>query len=362
MQDLIERWGAHGDSLAGRALSAMIDSGRLPHAVLISGPAGVGKRGLALRIAQALVCAEEQQPCDHCRPCRRIQNPDEPGREIQHADVEIVSPGGLCAVAEHDHRNTRSIGICVIRRIEHATSIKPFEGDRRVYIVDPADAMTSDASDAFLKTLEEPPAGVYFLLLTAQEEMLSETIRSRCRALRLAPLSAERIEQWLQRSGDAVPTDPEAQLELTRLARGRPGWLAAALREGDPLALRDAQIAAAVELAHANRAERLAWAEQLTGRRGASRETVANLDLVLDAWSDWWRDLWLVREGRADDVVHAAHREQIASESPRYPAEEVSRFLEAIQTTRQLIHRGVDHGGNPRLALEVLLLSIPPAR
>ena len=362
MHDAIDRWGAHGDSLAGRTLSAMIDSDRLPHAVLIGGPVGVGKRDLALRIAQALVCAERHPPCRQCRACRRIQDPDEPGRELQHADVEIISPGGLCAVADHDHRNTRTIGICVIRRIEHATSIKPFEGEHRVCIVDPADAMTSEASDAFLKTLEEPPPGVYFLLLTAQEAMLSETIRSRCRALRLAPLSAERIEQWLEHSDGAVPNDLEARLELTRLARGRPGWLAAALREGDPLAQRDAQIAAAIELAHATRAERLGWAEQLTGRRAASRDTVANIDLVLDAWIDWWRDLWLAAEGREADVVHVAHREQIASESPRYPAVEVGRFLEAIQTTQRLIHRGVDHGGNPRLALEVLLLSIPSAR
>lgn len=358
MPDSIDRWGAHGDSPMGRALTAMIDGARLPHAVLIAGPVGVGKRDLALRIAQALVCAEEQPPCRQCRACRRIQDPDEPGREIQHADVEIVAPGGLCAVSDHDHRNTRTIGICVIRRIEHATSIKPFEGERRVCIVDPADAMTSEASDAFLKTLEEPPAGVYFLLLTAREQMLSETIRSRCRALRLAPLPAERIAQWLEHSDDPVPTDPDDRLELMRLARGRPGWLAAALSEGDPLSLRDAQISAAVELAHATRAERLAWAEQLTGRRGASRDTVANLDLVLDAWRDWWRDLWLAGEGREAEVVHAGHRPQIATESSRYPAEEVSRFLEAIQATQRLIHRGA----NPRLALEVLLLSIPPAR
>ncbi len=362
MHDLIERWGAHGDALAGRTLSAIFDSGRLPHALLITGPAGVGKRDLALRIAQALVCTDEQPPCRQCRPCRRIHDPDEPTRELQHADVEIISPGGLCAVADHDHRNTRTIGICVIRRIEHATSIKPFEGDRRICIIDPAEAMTGDASDAFLKTLEEPPAGVHFLLLSAQENMISETIRSRCRTLALAPLSNERIERWLERIGESVPADPDARRELLRLARGRSSWLESELREGDPLIMRRAQIATAAELARSSRAERLSWAEQLVGRGRATRDTVDNLDLVLDVWSDWWRDLWLAAEGRDNDLVHATHREQIASEASRYSPEEVSRFLEAIRTTRQQIHHAADFGGNPRLALEVLLLRIPAAR
>ncbi len=360
-----DRWGPHADSLAVRTLTAMFEAQRLPHALLITGPVGVGKRDLALRIAQTLLCdsADERShgPCRECRPCRRLHDPAQPKLDPQHTDVEIIAPGSLCAESDHDHRNTRTIGICIIRRIEHVATLAPFEADQRVIIINPAEALTTDAADAFLKTLEEPPDRVHFILLTAQAEQLSETIRSRCRTLTLAPLATEHLDLWLQRwtteAGIELPTEPQRRAELGRLARGRPGWLESNLRDGDPVTLRAAQIDDAVRIANATRAERLDWSEQIVGR-SATAQTVANLELILDAWTDWWHDLWLSQSNQSDAIVHVSQLERIEQVAALYDQKELSHFLENIQRTRALIQKGV----NARLALDVLLLNIPPTR
>jgi len=357
-------WGPHAHTPAGRGLSAMIASDRLPHALLISGPTGVGKRDLAIRTAQALICesgGREQGPCRTCRTCLRLHDPSQPALEPQHTDVEVIGPGSLCADATHDHRNTRTVGICVIRRIEHDATLAPFEADRRIIIIDPADALTADAADAFLKTLEEPPDGVHFILLTTQAAGLSETIRSRCRSVSLAPLPHDaldmRLDEWAQAAGVAVPEQPDRRAELLRLARGRPGWLQANLSAGDPVTLRAAQIDDAVRIANADRSERLNWSEQLAGR-SATAQSVANVELILDAWTDWWRDLWLTLGNRNESLTHTSQRQRIAQIAPMYDQQHITQFLEQIQRTRALLQQGV----NARLALDVLLLAIPVAR
>ena len=362
---IADRWGPHADSLAGRTLVAMFEAQRLPHALLIAGPVGVGKRDLTIRIAQTLLCDSVDQqrdgPCRECRPCRRLHDPSQPNLDPQHTDVEIIAPGSLCAETDHDHRNTRTIGICVIRRIEHVATLAPFEANQRVIIINPADALTGDAADAFLKTLEEPPDRVHFILLSARAEQLSETIRSRCRMLTLAPLPAEQLDLWLERwateAGLELPSDPQRRAELGRLARGRPGWLQSNLRDGDPVTLRSAQIDDAIRIANATRAERLDWSGQIVGR-SATAQTVANLELILDAWTDWWRDLWLSRTNQHEALVHVSQLERIEQVAALYDQKELSQFLEKIQRTRALIQQGV----NARLALDVLLLNIPPTR
>ena len=360
-----DRWGPHASTMAGRTLAAMFEAERLPHALLIAGPVGVGKRDLAIRVAQTLLCerVEHQSdgPCRRCRTCRRLADPAQPKLDPQHTDVEVVAPGSLCADATHDHRNTRTIGICIIRRVEHVVTLAPFEADQRVIIINPAEALTPDAADAFLKTLEEPPDRVHFILLTAQLDRLSETIRSRCRTLRLAPLPQAQLDAWLDQwaieTRISVPVDAERRTELARLARGRPGWLQTNLRDGDPLTLRAAQIDDAVRIADASRAERFDWSEQVVGR-SATPQTIANLELILDAWTDWWRDLWLQQTDQIAAIVHVSQRERIAEAAALYDQSEVSQFLEKLQRTRALVQKGV----NARLALDVLLLNIPSTR
>ena len=344
-------WGVVGGARAVATLQRMVAAERVPHALLIVGPAQVGKSRVALGLARALNCLAPAEgeatpvvPCGQCRACQRID-------AGAHADVEIVAPGGLCRVAEHDHRHSRSIGICAIRRLEMAAIIQPYEGRRRVYILDPTDALTAEAADAFLKTLEEPPAAVTFLLVTSRPALLPETVRSRCRSVTVAPLAVKELAAWLE-AEQGLAAD-EARM-LAQGARGRVGAALAELREGDPRARQRAQREEIRRLCAAGRAERFAYAEALAGRRGQ----VDNTLLALEGWIDWWRDMLLSEAGCEDGIRDQEEWRERESASHRYAPAQICKFLGELHRTRELIRQGV----SARLALEALLVDVPAPR
>ncbi len=141
--------------------------GTLPPSLLFAGPSGVGKRLAAVALAQALNCdnpstfADGIDGCGSCKPCTRI------ARGV-HADVFILQPG-----------DSGSIKIEQIRDVVDRTGYRPFEGRRRVVIIDEADALGIPAQDAVLKTLEEPPPASVFVLVTDRPDVLLPTVRSR---------------------------------------------------------------------------------------------------------------------------------------------------------------------------------------
>jgi DNA polymerase-3 subunit delta' len=131
---------------------------------LLTGPAGVGKRRVADAFARAFLCVEEgPAPCGACRSCARPA-------DAPHPD--------LLAVAPPDNR--KSIGVEQVRELGSWLALSPAWGRRKAAVVDPADAMTGEAQNALLKTLEEPPPGRVLLLVTARPGALAATIHSRC--------------------------------------------------------------------------------------------------------------------------------------------------------------------------------------
>lgn len=155
----------------------------LPPSLLFAGPPGAGKRRTAVGVAQALNCLTPVTPdpleidgCGKCPACSRIE------RGI-HPDILVVEPG-----------DTGSIRIDQVREIVERSAYRPFEGRRRVVIVNEADAMLPAAQNAMLKTLEEPPPSSVFILMTARPDMLLPTVRSRCPQLRFSASNAEEID------------------------------------------------------------------------------------------------------------------------------------------------------------------------
>jgi len=157
--------------------------GRLAHALMFVGPAGIGKHQLAERFAQSLLCAQphaDGQPCGHCHACSLYA-------AGTHPDLFRLSP-------EEDSKNIR---IDQIRALIEGMSLSSHYGRHKVVILNPADAMNIAAANALLKTLEEPPADTILLLVTDRPSFLPATIRSRCQTLRLALPARDEAQAWL---------------------------------------------------------------------------------------------------------------------------------------------------------------------
>ena len=195
--------------------------GSLPPSLIFAGPAGIGKRAAALALAQAVNCQtpRDGDACGVCASCGRIAR-------LVHADVLMIEPG-----------DSGSIKVDQIRDAIERTGYRPFEGRKRVVIVDDADAMMGEAQNALLKTLEEPPAGSMFVLVTARPDMLLPTVRSRCQQLRFGLLRADEVAAVLvQVHGYSAP-DAQAA------AAGAEGSVGTAL-EGELDTLNEARDAA----------------------------------------------------------------------------------------------------------------------
>jgi DNA polymerase-3 subunit delta' len=271
----------------------------------------------------------------------------------------------MCDESEHkDHADSRDLRICQIRRLERVLSLSPYAGARRVAIVDAADTLRTEAANAFLKTLEEPPEGSVIILLVEREERLPETVMSRCQRIAFRPLGRETVVEALRARG----AEPEQAEAIASAAGGRIGWALQALEDPPLLQERGSMLDEAVRLAHAGRFERFAWAKEAE-TRGASRERFLR---ELDVWEEWWRDVLLVGASSAalrpfDDaqggkplgerLINRDREPLLREEGRLYQAPEVVAFLRSLLKTREHLQENVD----PQLALENLTLDLPTA-
>lgn len=174
-------------------LSAMLREGRLPHALLFTGPAGIGKRLVARSLAAAILCTGERlRPCGTCESCRLL------AADSNEDYFELVpeAAGKAKPVIRID-----AVRSAVARTIMTRSS-GPAEALGRVLVIDEADLMNEPAANSLLKTLEEPPAAVTFILLTEKPSALLVTIRSRCIPIPFGALSQEEVEEALGRLGE----------------------------------------------------------------------------------------------------------------------------------------------------------------
>ena len=333
-------WKTLGQSHLLARLQPALAQGREAHAYLLTGPPHVGKLTLAREIAQAVNCLRGPGAlCGVCVQCQRIA-------DGHHADVRVVDIEFTRRVEGRD--NVTAITINAIRELERTVNLNPFEGSRSVIIIDGAASMGPEAANALLKTLEEPPPGVLFLLLAEDEDALLSTIRSRCQTLPLLPLSRQDMLDYLTHQRGATESDADM---LYRLSRGCLGWALRALDDPQLLEQRQADLERMREAAGAGLDMRFAYANEVATLFGANRPAAREL---LSLWLRWWRDLLLVKEG-ADEYLHNAdHSDALRAHAETLTTAQIAAFIRRLLDTLAALDANV----SPRLAMETLMLNV----
>ena len=331
-------WQTVGNEKATGALRRALAGGRLSHAHVIAGPEHVGKMALAVDVACALGCAGDEKPCGECAGCSRT-------RRGLHTDVHVV---GL-QMAAGGGRSRTLIGVDQVREVQREAALAPFEGTCRVIIFDGAELMSEEAANSLLKTLEEPPPGVYLLLLTPKPEALLPTVVSRCQLVDLKPVPHDVIAAHLvERHG----MDEDAAERTARLSGGRPGWAIRAA--GDPRLLEavEEKVDAVEEVVLGGMETRFEHAAKLGSATDRDRESGRR---ELEVWLAWWRDVMLVKEGAPQMAANLSRMDSLKSVAETLTRQQITGAIQAIRRTRRLIARNV----NSRLALEVMMLDLP---
>lgn len=308
----------------------------LAHAYGLYGPRSIGKRTVALRLAQTLDCLDPKRPsggCGTCRSCVKIE------RGV-HPDVLVV---------ERDVASKTKIEIDRIRAMQQDLALRPLEGRARVVIIDDAAEMSDVAQDALLKTLEEPPKHAVLLLVTLTPESLFETIRSRVQPLQLRSVAASEIAAGLRELG---LKDPDG---VAAMSAGRPGMaIRLASGEGGERTTRAAMEKEFFQLVGSRLTDRFEWAVKLSDEVDPRKRADA-IETRLDHWVELLRDAAVAALG----VAGPALRPERAVETGRLAAKAGARDLVDAGLLVQRLRRDLFWNANARAMLEILALKLP---
>ena len=321
-----------GNEALQQVYSSLISEGRLHHCYLFEGPRGVGKATFAIKIIKRINCmssdlaAESLEACQNCWSCQMIDIGEHPDVSFVGLDPERTAP--IISV-----RQARDI----MTRIE----LPPFRAAKRFVVIDPADAMREEASNALLKTFEEPPEQTHFILITESAHRLLPTIRSRSQRVRFQPCSEEQLIDWLRTQGCE-------DVKLTaRLAAGCPGKAKALMNGGlnDWMMVRTELVDVLQESAE----YRFKYSQGLT--RGNRDKWLPLYMLCLDVLQSLCRDALCVLSGRPNDLINIDLQRFMLKWGERITMERTYFLYSEVERLR----RDLDIYINSRLLLDELL-------
>ena len=328
-----------GNERIKKLLQRAVAEGRIGQSLLMAGPCGIGKYHFAIALAQALNCERVNQgdACGECVTCRKIER-------REHGDVrtlmrEIKDPTII------KENKSRYIRIEYTRALSEQAQFRPYEGRRRVFIIDEAEWLQDPAANSLLKTLEEPPPTSLVILVTSKPYSLIETIRSRCLMLNFAPLGKEEIEQHL-RVKENRPVE-EARL-LARVARGSIGR-ALEIKLDDYREMRNTMLEIVENLTSTREVARLFAASEYLGRKLEKEAFEAHLDTLTILIEDLFH---LKLNGSEESLTNADVVDRLRRVAENTTIEQMTEWADRIEQIFVALPRNV----NRNLAMDAMLI------
>ncbi|MBR5421412.1 MAG: DNA polymerase III subunit [Lachnospiraceae bacterium] len=324
-----------GQELIKEQLQGAIREDKVSHAYIISGEVRSGKEFVAKIFAQALLCEDPKtddkggiEPCGECHSCRQAVG-------LNHPDIIFVT-----------HAKPNSIGVEDVRDgIIQTVQIKPYSSKYKIYIMEEADKMTPQAQNALLRTIEEPPEYVVFLLLCAGTDTLLPTILSRCVILNMRPVQDDEMRLYLTRELQV----PESRAEICiAFARGNVGRAKALASSEDFDKIRTSALSLLKNIREMDTAEVMEALKQI-------REYGFDINDYLDIMAVWYRDILLFKA--THDMNHLIFRDEITSiqkAAQNCDYEGIEEVIRALEVAKSRLRSQVSY----ELTMELLLLTI----
>ena len=301
-------------------------SGRSSHAYLFLGGAGAGKRLIANTFAKALQCEGEKRPCDSCKSCHAFNHGN-------HPDVIYFQP----------LKNGKTYTIEDVReQLLETVDLKPFQYEKKIYIIEKADTLNIQSQNALLKTLEEPPAHAVFLLLAERAEAFLPTILSRVVVMKIRPLSAETIADYLMQAGHLA----EESHILSAYAQGRIGQALELVEDEGFREMRQDILGKLEVLPSMSEGDAYLLAKDLEGYKNDLR--------FLDIMELWYRDLLTAKSLREEGYLIQRHKKDAIFRAAKEPAALLAKKAAAVRTARMRLAQNA----NFRLTMEVMLMDL----
>ena len=336
-----------GNDRVKDVLRRHLAASRVPNALLFAGTDGVGKRRFALELAKSFLChnSTNNEACGECPACVRSEQFEFPKADDKdahkkvifsnHADVGTVIP------------YNRNILVDAIRDLEREAYFRPYEAEARFFLIDDADKMNDAASNALLKTLEEPASTSHIILISSRPDTLLPTIRSRCQTVRFAPVETERIEKFL--TGERKLAAADAKLNA-RVAFGSVGRALSIelekLRPQREILLRVLQDA----IENHGRVSLLQAAEKLNDAKNKDNFE-ENLEILLTLI----RDVWTLALGGDDEkIINIDLAPQLKSLAEITETRRLSGWIDEIELLRESLAVNI----NRKVATDALFMQM----
>jgi DNA polymerase-3 subunit delta' len=297
-----------GQDRALSIIGAYLEKSRFSGAYIFSGPEGIGKKMMAKIIAQQLNCTGQvDRPCGNCSSCLKIQ-------KEEHPDLHIIQNG------------QSQIKIEDIRGILRQASFRPYEGAAKVFIIDNAHKLNSEAANSLLKVLEEPPKDVSIILVTHKPQNIIKTVLSRCKAIKFSPLIRDQLETVLIKN---YALDKATAHFLAYYAEGRLGL---ALRLKDTPLLQeknkifDSFILSCKPLDY-----------------NIMNQSKEQLQVCLNILASWFRDVYLLKCGLPDkEVIHLDRHADLLKLIPKFSFKQLDDIMATLSESSWYLEKNIN--------------------